>query len=359
MAQLIQVELGARSYPISIAREGFGAVPDTVSGQSVLLVSDSNVAPRHGGRAAAWLEAAGCKVRRAVVPAGENSKSLDMAGRLFGEAVTAGLDRGSVVVALGGGMVGDLAGFVAGTFLRGIACVQLPTTMLAMVDSSIGGKTAVNLPQGKNLVGVFQQPVAVAIDLSALVTLPDREYVSGLAEVVKYGVISDADLFSLIERSVEALRKRDVAVLEAVVARCCAIKAEMVSRDERERGPRALLNFGHTMGHAIEAVAGYEALLHGEAVAIGMVYAARVSAAERGFPAADEARLAKLLRALGLPVTAPRGLDWDALRSAMATDKKTRGGTPRFVLADRIGQCAFGCRVDESRLSAAIASVLA
>jgi len=357
MSQTVTVELGPRSYSIAIQREGFGAVPSALAGRSVLLVSDSNVALRHGDRAAAWLEAAGCKVRRAVVPAGENSKSLDMAGRLFGEAVAGGLERSSVIVALGGGMVGDLAGFVAGTFLRGIASVQMPTSLLAMVDSSIGGKTAVNLPQGKNLVGVFQQPAAVAIDLSTLVTLSDREYVSGLAEVVKYGVISDADLFDRIEQSAPTLLKRDPVTLEMVVARCCGIKAEMVSRDEREQGPRALLNFGHTMGHAIEAAVGYEALLHGEAVAIGMVYAARLSVAERGCPAADEVRLVALLRRLGLPVTLPSGLTWPALRAAMATDKKNQAGVPRFVLADRIGQCAFGCRVEESRLVAAMDSI--
>jgi 3-dehydroquinate synthase len=350
MSIVINVALAERSYEIRIQSEGLGSVPKAIAGCAGLIVSDSNVDPVYGARFSGWLESAGCRVSRTVVPAGEGSKSLSMAERLYGEAVAAGLDRSSFILALGGGMVGDLAGFVAGTFLRGIALVQAPTTLLAMVDSSVGGKTAVNLPQGKNLVGLFAQPVGVAMDISTLRTLPDREYRSGLAEVVKYGVIADAALFGRLERDAGRLMKRDPDVIEEVVARCCAIKADVVSRDERESGPRAILNFGHTLGHAVERVTDYGMFLHGEAVAIGMAFSSRLSVGVTGLAGEDAERIVKLLGAFGLPVRPPAGLDWKALRAGMGTDKKTLGGTPRFVLADRIGKAVYGRTVDEGRL---------
>lgn len=350
MGSVVKVELGERSYEIRIQSGSLGAVPGTIAGRAGLIVSDSNVDPLYGAKVAAWLEGAGCRVTRTVVPAGEGSKSLSMVGRLYGDAVAAGLDRSSFIMALGGGMVGDLAGFVAGTFLRGVALVQAPTTLLAMVDSSVGGKTAVNLPQGKNLVGVFAQPVGVAMDLSTVVTLPVREYRSGLAEVVKYGVIMDAEFFGRLERDAGLIMDRDPRVLEEVVARCCVLKAQVVSADERESGPRAILNFGHTLAHAVEQATDYTVFLHGEAVAMGMAFAARLSVCCAGMPEGEAGRVAGLLETFGLPVRLPRGLAWKALRAGMATDKKTLGGVPRFVLAERIGRAVYGRSVDELSL---------
>jgi 3-dehydroquinate synthase len=357
MSSVVNVVLGERSYEIRIQSEGLGTVPESIAGRAGLIVSDSNVDPIYGARFARWMENAGCRVSRTVVPAGEGSKSLAVAERLYGEAVAAGLDRSSFVLALGGGMVGDLAGFVAGTFLRGISLIQAPTTLLAMVDSAVGGKTAVNLPQGKNLVGVFAQPVGVAMDLSTLKTLPDREYRSGLAEVVKYGVIADAELFDRLERDAGLLMKRDPGTLEEVVARCCAIKAKVVSKDERESGPRAILNFGHTLGHAVEQATDYGMFLHGEAVAIGMAFSSRLSASVTGLAKKDAERILKLLETFGLPVRLPPGLAWKALRVGMGTDKKTLGGIPRFVLVERMGQAVYGRTVDEAELEQAAGKI--
>ncbi len=350
MAKILQVKLGERTYPIWIGRkdvplpEGLGA-----PGSRVFIVSDSNVDPLYGAGWQARLEQAGYVVTRAVAPAGEKSKELSSAALLYRQAVAAGLDRGSTIMALGGGMVGDLAGFVAATFLRGIRLVQAPTSLLAMVDSSVGGKTAVNLPEGKNLVGVFHQPMAVVADLATLLTLPKREYISGLAEVVKYGAIWDAVLFHKLETHLAELQAGDQELLETVVARCCAIKADVVAMDERELGMRAALNFGHTLAHAIEKTAGYGTWLHGEAVAMGMVYSARLSARVRGLPEADAVRVARLLEQLGLPVRLAGG-DWMTLRAAMIADKKSVRRTPRFVLLKKLGEAEIGCEVPDTIL---------
>ena len=354
MIKQVAVELGARSYNINIGTE-FELFTDG-GGRSALLVSDSNVDPLYGERCSKLLEARGFRVARVVVPAGESTKSLQHAGNLFESAVSAQLDRKSCVVALGGGVVGDLAGFVAGTYLRGVNLIQIPTSLLAMVDSSVGGKTAVNLPQGKNLVGVFYQPLEVVVNLDTLDTLPEREYISGLAEVVKYGVINDAGFFSLLESQVEALRRRDRLVLADVVGRCCEIKADVVAADEREGGLRAILNYGHTLGHAIENSCGYGELLHGEAVALGMVYAGILSVRAAGFAPDDADRIVKLLRALGLPAdksALPVSLDWDVLRRVMSSDKKAEQAVPKFVLACELGRVDFGCHVSEDELETA------
>jgi 3-dehydroquinate synthase len=360
MSTIVHVDLGERSYDIRI---GTGLSPGDVlkeaEGQRVLIVSDSNVDPLYGERCEQALQAVGRTTFRAVVPAGEASKDLGVARHLYTEAVVSGLDRGSLIVALGGGMVGDLAGFVAATFLRGIGLVQAPTSLLAMVDSSVGGKTGVNLQQGKNLVGSFYQPLGVVADLAALATLPEREYVSGLAEVVKYGVIWDAEFFGRLESQVDKLLKRDIGFLEEVVARCCEIKAEVVAIDEREGGVRAILNFGHTLGHALEQVAGYSRWLHGEAVAAGMVYAASLSSRERGLSRGECDRLVDLLDRLGLPECAELlgAVSWNALREAMSTDKKTRGAMPRLVLAERLGSVVYGCEVSETTLEESFAGL--
>ncbi|NQU40658.1 MAG: 3-dehydroquinate synthase [Lentisphaerae bacterium] len=350
----VQVGLGERSYEIRIGRglleTGWEGLP---TGKRALVVSDANVDPLYGARCEAALAALDWTVTRTVIPAGESSKSVDCLSGLYGQAVAAGLDRNSYIVALGGGVVGDLAGFLAASFLRGIRLIQVPTSLLALVDSSVGGKTGVNLPQGKNLVGAFHQPDLVVADLGCLDTLLPREYISGLAEVVKYGVIWDAEFFRKLESDTAALLARDDGVLASTVARCCTIKSEVVSLDEREGGMRAILNFGHTLGHAIEAVAGYERWLHGEAVAVGMDYALRLSVRRKGFDAAAAGRVRALLAALGLPDLSHSdigALSWSELRKAMSTDKKTLAGIPRFVLAERMGSVAYGCEVGEDEL---------
>lgn len=318
-----------------------------------MIVSDSNVDPLHGARIQRLLEERGIECIRAVVPAGEETKSLKSASHLYEKAADAALDRSAVALALGGGMVGDLAGFVAATYLRGIRFIQVPTSLLAVVDSSVGGKTGVNLPQGKNLVGAFYQPVEVVADLDLMATLPEREYVSGLAEVVKYGVIWDASFFGLLEKHAENLIRREPGLLERVVARCCEIKAEVVAMDEREIGPRAILNFGHTLGHALEKVDGFGRWLHGEAVAIGMAYAARLSAARSEFRDSEADRVIGLLARLGLPVAPAAGqeVSWKELSAAMLSDKKTLRKKPRFVLASRLGAVLTGVEVGEDLLA--------
>ena len=350
----VRVDLGERAYDVSVGvGVSAGASVASETGLRALIISDSNVDPLYGERCANQLVGQGLTVARSVVPAGEQSKSLARVKSLYTAAFDAGLDRNSVIVGLGGGMVGDLAGFVAATLLRGVRLIQVPTTLLAMVDSAVGGKTAVNVPEGKNLVGAFHQPVEVAADLGTLKTLPDREYASGLAEVVKYGVISDEDLLSNLERSADALIDRDPAVLEEVVTRCCEIKAAVVAADERESGLRAILNFGHTLGHAIERVLGYGQVLHGEAVAAGMVYALELSVAIKALPEAECGRIRNLLAKLGLPVRVSdmaQAAPWPDLRAAMVTDKKVVSSVPRFVLAESIGSAVFGCEVDEDIL---------
>ena len=354
MACKIKVDLGARSYEIRI---GEGALAQTGAlcrelelGPSALIVSDSHVDPLYGAALEAALRSAGFQAGRVAVPAGESSKAEAMLFRLYDEALDRGLDRRAFIVALGGGVVGDLAGYLAASYLRGLRHVQVPTSLLAMVDSSVGGKTGINLPRGKNLVGAFHQPVLVVADLSTLRSLPPREYTAGLAEVVKYGVIRDAAFFDKLEKNVAGLRAGEPALLEDVIAHCCRIKAEVVRLDERERSLRAILNFGHTLGHAVEQVTGYGTYLHGEAVSLGMAFAARLSCRLSKFPPAEADRVVALLRALGLPVERP-GLDWAAVRRAMTLDKKTQDRVLKFVLAERIGAVRPGIEAPENVLS--------
>jgi 3-dehydroquinate synthase len=334
-------------------------VPDCLGevdqGQRALLVTDDHVDALHGDTWEARLKSCGLDVRRETVPAGEPSKSLEMAGRLYDVAAAAGLDRQSIIVALGGGVVGDLAGFVAATYLRGIRLIQIPTSLLAMVDSSVGGKTGVNLGAGKNLVGVFYQPVEVIADLTMLTSLPEREYVAGLAEVVKYGIIWDAALFGSLEENLDAILSRDVDVLASLVRRCCEIKSEVVAVDERESGVRAILNYGHTLGHAIEQVCGYGGWLHGEAISMGMVFATALSQQVKQLHAEEAGRITALLGRCGLPLKPDRAGfpgGWAALRKAITSDKKTQKRVPRFVLAENIGSVIYGCELAEEVLEA-------
>ena len=334
----LRVELGARSYPIRIGAGLLGAAAhwrDALPGRHVLIVSNDVVAPLYLERVRAAL--AGTVSSCVILPDGEAYKTLDSATRVFSALAELGASRDACIVALGGGVIGDLAGFAAACWMRGIAFVQMPTTLLAMVDSSVGGKTAVDLAQGKNLVGAFHQPRAVIIDTGTLATLPQRELHAGLAEVIKYGALGDATFFAWLERHASRLLQRDAGALADAIAHCCAQKAAIVARDETERGERALLNFGHTFGHALETVCGYGTLLHGEAVAIGMCLAARLSARLGRAAATDGERLQRLLRTCGLPTEVPAGTDAAALLATMRLDKKNLSGRLRLVLWRGLG----------------------
>jgi len=334
---------GAQPYPIAI---GSGLLEDgarlaaPVRGRHVLVVSDTHVAPLYAARVVATLQArlpAAAQVIVSCIPAGEAAKTLDGFAELMRELADFGATRDACVFALGGGVVGDLAGFAAACWMRGIDVVQLPTTLLAMVDSAVGGKTAVDLPQGKNLVGAFHPPRAVFADTATLRTLPARELRAGFAEVIKYGAIVDAPFLDWLDANAEALLALDAPAIGEAIARSCAHKAAIVERDPREHGERALLNFGHTFAHAIETEQGYGGCNHGEAVAIGMVLAARLSTRLGMAPVEDGERLRALLARFGLPVALPVGLDADALLARMRLDKKTQAGGLRFVLWERAG----------------------
>ncbi len=336
-SRCLEVGLGARSYPIRIGRALLADAAlwrAALRGRHVLVVTNVTIAPLYLARVTAGL--AGFEHAELILPDGEAHKTLASAERIFEALARLGASRDATLIALGGGVIGDLAGFAAACWMRGIDFVQMPTTLLAMVDSSVGGKTGVNLPAGKNLVGAFHQPRAVIADTTTLASLPAREYRAGLAEVVKYGAIGDPGFFAWLEAHVDALLRRDEAALVEAIASSCRHKAGMVARDEHEQGERALLNFGHTFGHALEAATGYEQLLHGEAVAIGMLLAARLSGELGRAPSADAARLAALLDALQLP-TRPPACDPLRLLELMRLDKKNLGGQLRLVLWRGIG----------------------
>jgi 3-dehydroquinate synthase len=341
---------------------------NALRGRHALLISDGNVAPLYADRVEAGLRGARATsaierlaIDRLVIPPGEHEKTLARFAEGLDALAGLGATRDAAVIALGGGVVGDLAGFVAACWMRGIDVIQLPTTLLAMVDSSVGGKTAVDLPAGKNLVGAFHPPRAVIADTTALRTLPDRELRAGLAEVVKYGAIFDAGFLDWLEGHAEALLGRDDAALAEAVARSCRYKADVVARDPFEHGDRALLNFGHTFGHAIETEQGYagttgDGLNHGEAVAVGMVLAARLSTALGRAPAADAERLRALLLRFGLPVSIPAGLSPDALLARMRLDKKADAQGLRFILWDGAGAAQVVRDVPDPAVLAVLAS---
>lgn len=349
---------GSHAYTITI---GPGLLQDGATlaaharGRHALLVSDTQVAPLYAAAVEAALRAARpeLKIATHVIPAGESHKTLASFAGVIDALAALGATRDATIYALGGGVVGDMAGFAAACWMRGVDCVQLPTTLLAMVDSSVGGKTAVDIPQGKNLVGAFHPPRAVVADTATLRTLPPRELRAGLAEVVKYGALGDPLFFQWLEAEREALLGGEDRALAEAIARSCEHKAGIVGRDPLERGERALLNLGHTFGHAIEAEQGYsgggsEALVHGEAVAVGMVLAARLSARLGMATDADTARLEQLLRDLGLPTRLPAGLQPQALLERMRLDKKNLAGRLRLVLWRGIGRAEVVPDVDES-----------
>jgi 3-dehydroquinate synthase len=340
-SQTIRVNLAERSYDIAI---GSGNLADAgrflverAKVTHVVLVTDDNVHKPHAMRVAESIGQRDIEVDVICVEPGEESKSLEMAESLWQGLLDLNADRKTVVAAVGGGVVGDLAGFIAATFARGLRFLQVPTSLLAQVDSSVGGKVGINLPEAKNMVGAFLQPLGVLIDTATLATLPPNEFRAGLAEVVKYGVILDAELFSHLEANAAALLDHDPGVLAHVIARCCRLKADVVEQDEHEEsGLRAILNFGHTFGHACETLCGYGTILHGEAVAVGMVCAARLAERTGRVDAAFVTRLRSLLEILGLPVEVP-ALDPKQILGSMTHDKKVQYGQLSFVLPSRIG----------------------
>jgi len=337
----VQVPLGDRSYAIRIGLDILdqvgAAVAEAARARRAVVVTVPEVGRRYGARLERSLRAAGIQSRRVVVADGERSKSLRVVARLYEELLDFDADRGTVVVALGGGVVGDLAGFLAATFLRGVPFVQVPTTMLAMADASVGGKVAVDLPRGKNLVGAFHQPRLVWMDVATLRSLPRRQRANGLVEVIKHGVIRDVALFERFERDLERVLDLEAGPTLDVLERSCQIKAEVVAQDEREAGLRMILNFGHTLAHAIETLLGYRKLLHGEAVAIGMVFAARRSEALGLAPAGVADRIESLLQRAGLP-TEPPDLPRRAYLDALRVDKKRRDEHVRFIAVRELGK---------------------
>lgn len=366
----IWVEVSDRRYPIEIGSGAFDSiaakVQDRVNASHIVLVVDANVvdpwarrlgrelwAQRHSTPAASLAHDDAVRVDVVEVPAGEPSKSIGQFQRVLDSMLAGKTDRQSVVVALGGGVIGDLAGFAAASYARGLRFVQVPTTLLAMVDSSVGGKTGINLADAKNMVGAFWQPQAVFIETDVLSTLGQREYQSGLAEVIKYGVIDDAEFFAWFEQNIDALIQRDAAALRHAIATSCRAKAGVVGRDERETGDhRVILNYGHTFAHAIEKLAGYGEVLHGEAVAIGMQMAGRLADSLGILDDDLIPRQTRLLQQAGLPIS--RDVDADAMLAVMATDKKVAHGKLRFVLPTRIGHVKLVGDIPAEHVRAAV-----
>lgn len=336
--QTLQVALDTRSYPIFIGSDLTLAqyLLPYIKGHQVMIVSNTIVAPLYLARYVAELEAAGKTVATCILPDGESYKTLDSLGLIFDALMSQRFNRDCTVLALGGGVVGDMAGFAAASFQRGVDFVQVPTTLLSQVDSSVGGKTGVNHPLGKNMIGAFKQPKVVLADMAQLATLPDRELSAGLAEVIKYALIRDTEFLVWLEQHMPALVARDTALLAEAVYRSCEHKARIVAADEHEQGERALLNLGHTFGHAIESFMGYGEWLHGEAVAVGMLMAADFSARLGWIPAADVKRIRRLLIAAKLPVDVP-DIGSDQFLALMGQDKKVLAGKLRLVLLRELG----------------------
>ncbi len=353
----INVALGERSYPIHIGSDSLRHAShwrSAIRGRHALVLSNTTVAPLYLDRVIAGLD--GLEHATLILEDGEQYKTFDNVARVLDTLAGLGASRDATLIALGGGVIGDLGGFAAACWMRGIDFVQMPTTLLAMVDSSVGGKTGVNLAAGKNLVGAFHQPRAVVIDTSTLATLPEREFLAGLAEVIKYGAIGDPVFFNWLDAHVEALLTRESDALEAAIAASCRHKAGVVARDERELGERALLNFGHTFGHAIEVEAGYGEILHGEAVAIGMRLAASLSSRLGLAAAADADRLQALLTRFKLPTGIPPGLDAQRLLERMRLDKKTVSGQLRLILWRGIGRAEVVAGVAEALIEEVLAN---
>ena len=351
----LNVELADRSYPISIG-SGLLAQRDlftqAIRGRRVMIVTNETVAPLYLQRLQQTLD--GYQLDACVLPDGEAYKTHDSFGQIMTALLEGGHGRDTTIVALGGGVIGDLAGFAAASYQRGVAFIQIPTTLLSQVDSSVGGKTGVNHPLGKNMIGAFYQPKAVIIDTDCLATLPRRELSAGLAEVIKYGIIWDAEFFAWLERTIAGLLALDASLLIQAILRCCSIKADVVSQDETETGVRALLNLGHTFGHAIESEQGYGNWLHGEAVAAGTMLAARTALQLGLLNQAQVVRIRALLSAAELPLSAPADMDFPVFMRHMMRDKKVLAGKLRLILPTNIGQADLFSDVSETVLQAVI-----
>ena len=360
----IRVALSADPYPVVIGAGSLGRLGEQIGnrgfrqGTRMLVVTNPVVHEHYGATALESLRQAGYEASELVVEAGEDQKTPATVARIHGAAFEQRLERGSLIVALGGGVVGDMAGFAAATWLRGIAVVQVPTTLLAMVDAAIGGKTGVNHPGGKNLIGAFHQPKLVLIDPATLATLPEREFRAGMAEVIKYGVIGDAALFAELEAAgdISSMAAVGQPLLQTLLERSAAAKARVVAADEREGGLRAILNYGHTLGHVVEALCGYGTWLHGEAVAMGMVAAGEIALAKRLWSAEEQTRQKDLIAAAGLPLAWP-SLDPAAVLRCLQADKKVAQGRVRFVLPTRIGAVEIRDDVDSDRILAVLSSL--
>lgn len=343
MKSVIRVDVPQQSYDIAIVAGGIDDLGVWMSrlklGKKVLVVSNPMIFKHYGKRAIAGLELVGYEVSHYTLPAGERYKTLKSLEKIYDVALQHRLERSSTIIALGGGVIGDMAGFAAATWLRGINVVQVPTSLLAMVDSSVGGKTGVNHPKGKNLIGAFYQPRFVLIDSLLLKTLPPREFRAGMAEVIKYGIIWDAQLFTQLEaqKRLDQLRYLDEELLDLILARSCQAKADVVSKDEKETGLRAILNYGHTIGHAVESLTGYKLLKHGEAVAIGMVAAGQIAVQLQMWKPEEAQRQDQLIQKAGLPTQLPKEVDIEAIIDTLQTDKKVQEGKVRFVLPTQIG----------------------
>jgi len=343
MTCVINVNLPQQSYEIAIAPGSLDQLGEQITslnlGKKVLLVSNPTIFKHYGERAINSLKTAGFEVASCILPAGERYKNLNSIQKIYDTALENRLERSSTIVALGGGVIGDMAGFAAATWLRGINVVQVPTTLLAMVDSAIGGKTGVNHPQGKNLIGAFHQPRLVLIDPEVLKTLPMREFRAGMAEVIKYGVIWDTELFAQMEASkhLNQLRYIKPELIECILIRSCQAKADVVGKDEKEAGLRAILNYGHTIGHAVESLTGYRLVNHGEAVGIGMVAAGKIAVELGMWQKEDTERQHALIQKAGLPTQLPSGIDIEEIIDALQLDKKVKAGKVRFVLPTQMG----------------------
>ena len=355
----LKVDLGERAYPILIGTGLLGKsglLAPHIRGRQVMVVTNETVAPLFLDRLLGCLGGVAADVLE--LEDGERFKTLDAYARVMDALMEKRHNRTTTIVALGGGVVGDIAGFAAATFQRGVSFVQVPTTLLAQVDSSVGGKTGVNHPKGKNMIGAFHQPSCVVADIAALDTLPEREYRAGLAEVVKCGVIWSEGFFAWLEGQAAELLRRTPAAVTEIVRRSCAIKAEVVARDEREQGLRAILNYGHSFAHALETLTGYDSLLHGEAVAIGMVLAADCARRHGLLDAESVRRITALLAILGLPVRMPKGMDTESMLQVMGMDKKVVDGRLRLVLPERIGAVRITDQIDRQALLRTLAAAI-
>jgi 3-dehydroquinate synthase len=356
--QNITVGLNDRSYEIIIApgvlNTNQSLFEPFVQDKKCFIISDSNAFPLYGEQVIAKLkQSKGIISSQFIFPAGESAKTLSTVEQIYHAALECGLDRSSVIIALGGGVVGDIAGFVAATYMRGIDFIQIPTSLLAMVDSSVGGKTGVDMPEGKNLIGAFWQPKLVLIDPQTLYTLPKREIKGGLAEVIKYGMILDSPFFDKLNSEISKISAIDSEFYSKIIAKCCTLKADIVKQDEKETGLRGILNYGHTFGHAIETASGYEKYIHGEAVGIGMLIAGELACLVNKMERAELDKLMSLYKKLNLCISA-NGIDADAIFQAMTKDKKAKDGNICFVLPEQIGKVSFIHNTDKNLVINAI-----